>query len=55
MSGSKGVLLFFMGILVVLMVSIPVSGASTMFRANPQHTGVYDDGGTRPNNILKWD
>jgi carboxypeptidase T len=26
----------------------------SMFRANPQRTGVYDDGGTRPNNVLKW-
>jgi outer membrane protein assembly factor BamB len=25
-----------------------------MFRANEQHTGVYDEGGVRPNNELKW-
>jgi outer membrane protein assembly factor BamB len=25
-----------------------------MFRANPEHTGVYDDGGIRPTGQLKW-
>ncbi|GAB6286293.1 MAG: hypothetical protein STSR0009_24940 [Methanoregula sp.] len=27
---------------------------AAMFRANPQHTGVYDDGGIRPTNIVMW-
>ncbi|MEI7828048.1 MAG: PQQ-binding-like beta-propeller repeat protein [Euryarchaeota archaeon] len=25
-----------------------------MFRANERHTGVYNDGGIRPNNIERW-
>jgi len=27
---------------------------AAMFRANPQHTGVYDDGGIRPTNNVMW-
>ena len=31
-----------------------VTAESMMFRANPEHTGVYSDGGTLPTNTLKW-
>jgi outer membrane protein assembly factor BamB len=36
-------------------ITITVMSQGWMFRANPQHTGIYDDGGKRPNNVLKWD
>ena len=34
------------------MAAFPVSG--WMFRADPMHSGVYDDGGIRPNGELRW-
>jgi hypothetical protein len=30
------------------------AAADTMFRANPEHTGVYDDGGIVQNNTELW-
>ena len=39
-------------LVIVGMASSPVSG--WMFRADPTHSGVYDDGGIRPNGELRW-
>ncbi|HII98396.1 MAG TPA: PQQ-binding-like beta-propeller repeat protein [Methanoregula sp.] len=35
-------------------LTINSSGPSMMYRADPRHTGTYDDGGTRPTDILNW-
>jgi outer membrane protein assembly factor BamB/PKD repeat protein len=41
-------------IVLLLFLALPVQAADVMFRANPQHTGVYDTSETQPNNVLKW-
>ena len=42
-------------LLLMLFLLVPAGqAADTMYRANPQHTGVYDASGTQPNNVLKW-
>jgi outer membrane protein assembly factor BamB len=45
------------GILLLLLVFTfvsAVSAADSMFRANPEHTGVYEDGGIMPTNSELW-
>jgi len=42
-------------ILITFLITMIIASASAgMFRADPRHTGIYDDNGIRPNNILKW-
>jgi outer membrane protein assembly factor BamB len=47
-------------VLVVLLVLLfadlacPVSATASMYRSVSEHTGVYDDGGSRPNGQLAW-
>ena len=33
---------------------LPCGVHAWMFHANPQHSGIFDDGGTRPDNVQKW-
>ena len=33
---------------------VPLSSPGIMFRSDPAHTGVYDDGGILPTNATKW-
>jgi eukaryotic-like serine/threonine-protein kinase len=41
--------------LILILLIIPAAQATDgMFRANPQHTGVYPAGTSQPNNVLKW-
>jgi eukaryotic-like serine/threonine-protein kinase len=45
------------GIILLLFIIIsvpPVTAADTMFRANAEHTGVYDNGGIVPGNTELW-
>ena len=35
-------------------LTVPVLASGSMYRSDAEHTGVYDDGGTRPNGVLKW-
>ncbi len=39
---------------VLLIMILPLGVNAFMFHADPQHTGIFNDGGTRPNNVLKW-
>ena len=39
---------------VLLIMILPIGVNATMFRNDSQHTGVYDDGGTRPTSDLNW-
>ena len=39
---------------VLLIMILPIGVNATMFRNDTAHTGVYNDGGTHPNNVLLW-
>ena len=39
---------------VLLCMILPLGASAFMFRNDTAHTGVYTDGGTRPNNVLLW-
>ena len=52
--GSSGGTWRFLIIPVLLIMILPLGVNAYMFHADPQHTGIYNDGGTRPNNITKW-
>ena len=39
---------------ILMALTSSASAADTMFRANPQHTGVYDNGGILPTNTELW-
>ena len=41
-------------LVLILGVTPAVQATDSMYRGNPQHTGVYDATGSHPNNILKW-
>lgn len=41
-------------VLVIAGLVLPAGADAWMFRANPQHTGEYSDGGIRPNNVMNW-
>lgn len=42
-------------VLLMLFVLTPCTiAAGSMFRADPQHTGIFATGSTEPNNVLKW-
>jgi outer membrane protein assembly factor BamB len=51
-SGHVTVLLLVLCCIGLAFLSTPAQG--WMFHADPTHSGVYDDGGIRPNNILRW-
>jgi len=39
---------------VLLIMILPIGVNATMFRNDSRHSGVYNDGGTRPTNALNW-
>jgi outer membrane protein assembly factor BamB len=39
---------------VVLIMILPLGASAFMFHADPQHTGIFSDGGTHPNNVTLW-
>ncbi|MDD1701300.1 MAG: PQQ-binding-like beta-propeller repeat protein [Methanoregula sp.] len=39
---------------VLLIMILPIGVNAMMFRNDSSHSGIYDDGGTRPNEVLKW-
>ena len=39
---------------VLLCMILPIGVSAFMFRNDTAHTGVYNDGGTRPNDVLLW-
>jgi len=41
-------------LLLIIVLTLSVAAADTMFRANPEHTGFYDNGGIEPNNSELW-
>jgi outer membrane protein assembly factor BamB/serine/threonine protein kinase len=47
-------LLFAVLLLICSFFSFPVTAEDAMFRVNPQHTGVYDNGGIMPTNVELW-
>jgi PKD repeat protein len=42
------------GTIITVNPATPTSGSGWKFRADLNNSGFYDDGGTRPNNILRW-
>jgi outer membrane protein assembly factor BamB len=49
-SGTAHVFLVMMFAVLIL----PTGADAWMFRANPQHTGIYSNGGISPNNVMNW-
>ena len=41
-------------ILVLCGLAVPAVATVAMYRADAEHTGLYDDGGSRPNGHLAW-
>ncbi|MCX6688241.1 MAG: hypothetical protein NTZ39_00855 [Methanoregula sp.] len=41
-------------LLLIMTLASSAAAADTMFRATPQHTGVFDDGGIVPTNTELW-
>ena len=39
---------------VLLCMILPLGASAFMFRNDTAHTGIYNDGGTHPNNVLLW-
>ena len=47
-------LLLFLIVPLFFISVVPASAEDAMFRANPEHTGVYDNGGIEPGNTELW-
>lgn len=45
---------FFVAVISFCLLTSVVSATDTMFRANPQHTGIFTAGPVQPDNTLKW-
>ena len=41
-------------LLLIMALTPSAAAADTMFRANPEHTGVFDNGGIVPTNTELW-
>jgi hypothetical protein len=47
-------LILFLIVPLFFIAVVPASAEDAMFRANPEHTGVYDNGGIEPGNTELW-
>jgi outer membrane protein assembly factor BamB len=52
--GPRTAVLVVLLVLLFMGLAVSVSATASMYRSDAEHTGAYDDGGSRPNGLLAW-